>query len=79
MKSYKKLSCAASAEICKWSTWVRLIQAKMWPLGCIIMLYSLFKMEKNYLILMRRKRKDCLKILWLGFSNQDKYQEAVKE
>ncbi|WZZ03489.1 hypothetical protein YC2023_089410 [Brassica napus] len=34
MKSYKKLSCAASAEICKWSTWVRLIQAKMWPLDC---------------------------------------------
>ena len=63
MKSYRKLSCAASAEIYKWSTWARLIQAKMWPLGCIIMLCSLLKMGKNYLILMRRKRKDCLEIL----------------
>ena len=70
MKSYRKLSCAASAEIYKWSTWARLIQAKTGLMSWVNILNNIFKMRKNFLILKRKKRKDCLKSQVQGFGNQ---------
>ncbi|WZZ07659.1 hypothetical protein YC2023_093580 [Brassica napus] len=32
-KSFRKLSCESSAEIHKWTTWTRFIQAKTWLLS----------------------------------------------
>lgn len=66
-KSSRKLRCEATTELHNWTTRARLIQAKTWLLSWVIILNSLFKIRKNFLILKRRKRKDCLNILDLGF------------